>query len=73
VRGPVGAHWWRHDDGLELRVRVPVGATAEVHVPAAARGDVRIPAGLDSPVVREPGWVVCTAGAGEWTFRAVQA
>lgn len=41
VHGRIATEWRRSGDNLELRVTVPVGATARVFVPAKAIGDVR--------------------------------
>jgi alpha-L-rhamnosidase len=38
VAGPVSSSWTRSGEGLALKVRIPVGSTAEVHVPLLGPG-----------------------------------
>lgn len=67
VRGPAQVAWSRIDKTVRLRVRVPVGSTADIHVPAASRSDVRAPRGTEL-VRTEHGYVVYRAPHGTWEF-----
>ena len=73
-RGPIQSHWRRVDDGIEMRVRIPVNTTAVVHVPARDAGSVAEGEAVLAGVYREgrsvaggdvPGVKVLEANGGE--------
>jgi alpha-L-rhamnosidase len=66
VRGAVKSEWRLEGGRLELDVRVPVGAVAEVHVPTTRAGDVT-EGGL--PVADAPGLEPVGASRGAAAFR----
>ncbi|MHC4250208.1 MAG: family 78 glycoside hydrolase catalytic domain [Planctomycetota bacterium] len=67
VRGVVKSEWRLEGGRLELDVRVPVGAVAEVHVPTTRAGDVT-EGGL--PVADAPGLEPVGPDRGAAVFRA---
>ncbi|ASO21273.1 alpha-L-rhamnosidase [Actinoalloteichus hoggarensis] len=67
VRGTAAVAWERADPGLILRVRVPVGVSAEVHVPAESAEDVdSTPAAAFLRM--EDGHAVLRVDHGAWEF-----
>ena len=74
VRGPVACEWKKSAAGLELRVAVPVGATATVWVPAkdaAAVTEGGMPAARAEGVKflrHESGSAVYAVGGGSYVF-----
>jgi alpha-L-rhamnosidase len=79
VRGPVATAWRRTEDGLELDVTVPPGATGRVYVPASSPegvteiGSDRSVRAAEAPSVSlvgvEDGRVVYEVGSGRYEFR----
>lgn len=76
VRGAVGVRWQRDAGTIELRLRVPPGASADVHVPTTDPGSVR-ESGTD-PTAGEHITLIATAtdhgvyrvASGEYRFTA---
>jgi len=67
--GPIGSSWTRKDGQFVLRVRVPVGATAEILVPARDASSVHGPGKTTFNGMRD-GYASFTVGSGEYTFRS---
>jgi alpha-L-rhamnosidase len=69
VRGRVEASWRQNGRVLQLEVRIPVGATAEVHVPGDQAADVTaVPAPYAGTPRYEDGYAIYTVGSGQWHF-----
>jgi alpha-L-rhamnosidase len=69
VRGRVEASWRQNARVLQLEVRIPVGATAEVHVPGDQAADVTaVPAPYAGTPRYEDGYAIYTVGSGQWHF-----
>ncbi len=75
IRGKLSTEWHRSADGLELRVRIPVGVTALVMVPARNQADV---SEGGKPLAQAPGVklrtiadgrAVLNVGSGDYLFR----
>ncbi|GAB2607409.1 alpha-L-rhamnosidase [Streptomyces capparidis] len=75
VRGTAAVRWRRENGRIDLRVRVPPGATAEVHVPTADPDSVResgaVPdGGQVTPAAVLPGYAVYRVASGAYHFTA---
>jgi alpha-L-rhamnosidase len=65
--GELSSAWKRSENGFELSVQVPVGATAEVYVPAGS-GDEVLQEGGAEPIAGKDGYVGFKVSSGQYRF-----
>jgi alpha-L-rhamnosidase len=73
IRGKVASQWSLIDDGIELKVTVPMGSTAEVFLPKLGKQNCRVFSGnalVNKGQLRDAGdWISLHAGPGSHVFR----
>jgi len=74
IHGEIESHWRRSGDQLTWTIRVPANTRARVFIPTEQDSPIMesgVPFGRASglkSVGSEPGYFVCEAGAGSYTF-----